>query len=122
MTTQPISSERAPGWNRHTLAVAAFVAIFLMWQLVVPAAALLGSRPQRFGWQMYSAFPDLPKAWTIDSTGAETAVNVKQYFAQIRGEVNFAAAMRRGLCDASGAVAVKVSGAAGGTTEIVECQ
>jgi hypothetical protein len=121
VTTQPISSEHAPGWNRHKLAVAAFVAIFLAWQLVVPAAALLGSRPQRFGWQMYSAFPDLPKAWTIDATRVETPVDVKQYFAQIRGEVNFAAALRSGLCDASGAVAVKVT-EAGGRTEIVECQ
>jgi len=109
------------GWDRRTVAVAAFLAIFLVWQLVVPTAALFGPRPQRFGWQMYSTFPDLPKAWTIDAAGVETPVDVTQYFAQIRGEVNFAAALRAGLCDASGAVAVKVSDPRG-TTEIVRCQ
>jgi hypothetical protein len=120
MTTQTPSSARSAGWDRRTLAVAAFLAVFLVWQLVIPTAALFGPRPQRFGWQMYSTFPDLPKAWTIGATGIETQVDVTEYFAQIRGEVDFAAALRAGLCDASGAVAVKVSDPRG-TTEIVQC-
>jgi hypothetical protein len=101
--------------------VAAFLAIFLLWQVVVPVAALLGPRPQRFGWQMYSTFPDLPKAWTIDAAGTQTQVDVKQYFAQLRAEVDFAAALRAGLCDASGAVAVKVADPRG-TTETIQCR
>jgi len=109
------------GWDRRTLAVAVFLAIFLVWQLVVPTAALFGSRPQRFGWQMYSTFPELPQAWTIDAAGVETQVEVKEYFAQLRAEVDFAAALRAGLCDASGAVAIKVSDPRG-TTETIACQ
>jgi hypothetical protein len=121
MTTQTPSSTPAAGWDRRTLAVAAFLAIFLVWQLVVPTAALFGTRPQRFGWQMYSTFPELPKAWTIDAAGVETSVEVRDYFAQLRAEVNFAAALRAGLCDATGAVAIKVSDPRG-TTETVQCQ
>jgi hypothetical protein len=109
------------GWDRRTLAIAAFLAIFLLWQVAVPMAALLGPRPQRFGWQMYSTFPDLPKAWTVDAAGAETQVDVKQYFAQLRAEVDFAAALRAGLCDASGAAAVKVADPRG-TTETIQCR
>lgn len=120
MTTQTASEPSAAGWNRRTIAVAAFVAAFLVWQLAVPTAALFAPRPQRFGWQMYSAFPDLPKAWVVNAAGAETPVEVKQFFGQIRGEIDFAAALRAGLCDASGAVAVKVSDPRG-TTEVIEC-
>ncbi len=120
MTTHTPSSATTAGWDRRTLIVAAFLAIFLVWQLAMPTAALFGPRPQRFGWQMYSTFPELPKAWTIDAAGVETQVEVKQYFAQLRAEVNFAAALRAGLCDASGAVAVKVSDPRG-TTETIRC-
>jgi hypothetical protein len=121
MTTQTPSSARTAGLDRRTLIVAAFLAIFLVWQLAMPTAALFGPRPQRFGWQMYSTFPDLPKAWTMDGAGVETQVEVRHYFAQLRAEVDFAAALRAGLCDASGAVAIKVSDPRG-TTETVQCQ
>lgn len=121
MTAQTPSSPRSTGWDRRTVVVAALLAIFLAWQVAVPTAALLGPRPQRFGWQMYSTFPDLPRAWTIDAAGVETSVEVKQYFAQLRAEVDFAAALRAGLCDASGAVAVKVADPRG-TTETVQCR
>lgn len=102
------------------LVVAAFVVVFLVWQLAVPTLALLGPRPERFGWQMYSAFPPLPEAWTVDASGGETPVDVKLHFGQLRAEIDFAAALRAGLCDASGAVAVKVSDPRG-TTEVIEC-
>lgn len=120
MTTQQVSSAQATGWDRRALVVAAFLAIFLVWQVVVPTAALLGPRPQRFGWQMYTTFPDLPRAWTIDAAGVQTPVEVNRYFAQLRAEVDFASALRAGLCDASGAVAVKVTDRQG-STEVVEC-
>lgn len=120
MTAQTAPELRIPGWNRQMLA-ATFVGVFLGWQLAVPTAALFGPRPERFGWQMYSAFPDLPKAWVIDAQGVETPVEVKQFFAQLRAEIDFAAALRAGLCDASGAVAVKVSDPRG-TTQVIECR
>jgi len=109
-----------PGWNRLTLVLAS-LAVFLVSQFAAPTAALFGPRPERFGWQMYSAFPDLPKAWVVDASGVATPVEVKHFFAQLRAEIDFAAALRAGLCDASGAVAVKVSDPRG-TTEVIECR
>jgi hypothetical protein len=120
MTAQIDHATSTTGWNRTNLSVAAFVGLFLVWQLAMPMAALMGPRPERFGWQMYSAFPNLPKAWTIDAQGDETAVEVKRFFGQLRAEIDFAAALRAGLCDASGAVAVKVAEPRG-TTEVIEC-
>jgi hypothetical protein len=118
---QPPSSTAPVAWNRRTLLVAALLALFVVWQLAMPTAALFGSRPQRFGWQMYSTFPQLPKAWTIDAAGVETPVEVKRYFAQLRAEVDFAGALRAGLCAATGAVAVKVADPRG-VMETIPCQ
>ena len=107
-------------WDRRKLAAATFVALFVVVQFVVPAAALFGHRPARGGWQMYSAFPDVPSVWLIDAAGHETQVDADRLFAQLRAEIAFAAALRAGVCDASGAVAVKLSSR--GTTEVIECR
>ena len=100
---------------------ATFVALFVVVQFTVPAVALFGHRPARGGWQMYSAFPDVPSVWLIDAAGHETLVDATQFFAQLRAEINFAGALRAGVCDASGAVAVKLSDSRG-TTEVIECR
>jgi hypothetical protein len=97
-----------------------FVAIFLAWQIIVPAAALFGPRPARGGWQMYSAFPDVPSVFLIDAGGHESQVDASQFFAQVRAEVDFAAALRGGVCAASGAAAVKLVDS-DGAAEVVEC-
>jgi len=120
MTAQPAPTLSATGWDRRTLVIAVFVAIFLAWQIIVPAAALFGPRPARGGWQMYSAFPDVPSVWLIDAGGNESQVDANQYFAQLRAEIDFAAALRAGACAASGAVAVKLVDSLG-ATEVVEC-
>ena len=69
---------------------------------------------------MYSAFPDVPSVWLIDAGGNESQVDANQYFAQLRAEIDFAAALRAGACAASGAVAVKLVDSLG-ATEVVEC-
>lgn len=97
-----------------------FVAIFLAWQIIVPAAALFGPRPARGGWQMYSAFPDVPSVYLIDAAGHESQVDANQFFAQLRAEINFGAALRAGVCPASGAVAVKLVDSHG-ATEVIAC-
>lgn len=109
-----------PVWDRQTIAAAVFVALFVVVQFTVPAVALFGPRPARGGWQMYSAFPDVPTVWLIDAAGHETQVDADRMFAQLRAEIDFAAALRAGVCDASGAVAVKLSSREG--TEVVECR
>jgi hypothetical protein len=121
MTAQPASALSTMSWDRRTLAAAALVALFVVVQFAVPAAALFGHRPARGGWQMYSAFPDVPSVWLIDAAGHETQVDATQFFAQLRAEIDFAAALRAGVCDASGAVAVKLSDSRG-TTEVIECR
>jgi hypothetical protein len=121
MTAQTDPNPIAALLSRRSYVAATVVVLFLVWQLAMPTAALFGPRPERFGWQMYSAFPELPKAWTIDAKGAETSVEVKQFFGQLRAEIDFAAALRAGLCDATGAVAVRVADPRG-TTEVIECR
>jgi hypothetical protein len=93
--------------NRARITVV-FVVMFMAWQLLVPAAMLFAHRPARFGWQMYSALPDLPEAWVVDAAGDETRVELGMLFAESRAEIDYAAALRAGLCDLPGAVAVKV--------------
>jgi hypothetical protein len=107
-------------WDRRTVVAAVFVALFVVIQFTVPVLALFGPRPARGGWQMYSSFPDVPSVWLIDAAGHETEVDADQLFAGLRAEIDFAAALRAGVCDASGAVAVKLSDSRG--TEVIECR
>jgi hypothetical protein len=108
-------------WERRTLITAAFVVLFMAWQLLVPAAMLFTQRPARFGWQMYSALPDLPRAWLLDAAGQETSVEVSSLFAENRAEIDYAAALRAGLCDLPGTAAVKLWEADKPSPELIEC-
>ena len=105
--------------TRSTI-VTALVAIFLAIQVVVPAVALFGPRPSRFAWQMYSALPDMPLAWTVSADGSEQAIDLGQLFAVQRAEIDYAAVLRTGLCDATGARAVKIQ-PANAAPELIEC-
>jgi hypothetical protein len=108
-------------WDRRMVLAATFVALFVVVQFAVPVLALFGPRPGRGGWQMYSSFPHVPSVWLIDAAGHEAEVAPDQLFVQLRAEIDFAAALRAGVCDASGAVAVKLSDSRG-TTEVIECR
>ena len=110
------------GWNPRTLAAAAFIGMYILWQVVVPASALLASRPARFGWQMYSARPDLPKAWATDASGLETPIDMEQVFAQVRAEIDFSAALRSAVCASSGAVAVRIQDPQRAGPELLTCR
>ena len=94
---------------------------FLALQLLVPLIALFGPRPARFSWQMYSALPPVPHAWTVAADGTETPVDLETLFAVRRAEIDYAAVLRAGLCDASGAVAVKVQEDEGDEPELISC-
>lgn len=107
--------------DRRTLIAAVFVVLFLAWQLLVPAAMLFMQRPARFGWQMYSALPDLPRAWLLDAAGRDTAVDVSTLFAKDRAEIDYAVALRAGLCDLPGTVAVKLWRPDEPSPELIEC-
>jgi hypothetical protein len=109
------------GLNWRTLAIAAFMGVFLAWQLAVPAVALLADRPARFGWQMYSARPELPKAWTVDESGVETPIEMDRVFAQLRAEIDFGESLRAALCQSSGAVEVRVEDPRTAKSEVIGC-
>ena len=89
-------------------ALAAFVGLVLAFQLAVPTAALFAHRPARFGWQMYAAVPSLPQAWLVFADGHEEPVDLAQVFATKRAEINYAYALRRGLCGVTAAVAIRL--------------
>ena len=97
------------------------IVAFLLVQLAVPLAALFGPRPGRFAWQMYSALPDVPRAWTVAADGSEQPVDLEALFAVRRAEIDYVAVLRTGLCDATGATAVKILPDDGDEPELIAC-
>jgi hypothetical protein len=106
---------------RATL-VAAFIATFLVLQVAVPAGALFGPRPARFAWQMYSALPPVPKAWTVAADGTQQPVDLATLFAAQRAEIDFESVLREGLCDATGAAAIRIQATEDAAIEEIPCQ
>jgi hypothetical protein len=104
----------------RTALASGLVAAFLAIQLALPAVALFGPRPARFAWQMYSALPDMPRAWTVSADGSEQPIDLGQLFAVQRAEIDYAAVLRTGLCDTTGALAVKIQ-PAHADPEVIEC-
>jgi hypothetical protein len=70
---------------------------------------------------MYSALPDLPRAWLLDAAGNETPVEVSPLFAENRAEIDHAAALRAGLCNLPGVVAVRLWEVDKPSPENIEC-
>lgn len=85
--------------------VAAIAAI----ELGVPAIALVGDRPARFGWQMYSGVNPAPEAWVEDPAGERHAVDLRALIADTRAEIEWAAPLAEHLCGERDAVAVVVA-------------
>jgi hypothetical protein len=107
-----------PKRRAASIAVAAFLAV----QVVVPALALVGDRPGRFGWQMYSAFPGQPAAWVVEADGTEHPLDLGELFAVERAEIDYAAVLLSGLCDVTDAAAIKVERAGDTEPETVACR
>jgi hypothetical protein len=106
----------------RTALAAAFIAIFLALQVAVPAIALFGPRPARFGWQMYSALPPVPKAWTVAADGSEKPVDLATLFAAQRAEIDYESVLREGLCDATGANAIRIQATEDAPIEEIACR
>ena len=107
--------------DRRTLAISVLVVAFLALQLLVPLMALFGPRPGRFSWQMYSALPRVPHAWTVAADGAETPIDLGPLFAVQRAEIDYAAVLRAGLCDKVAAPAVKIQEDESSEPELIAC-
>lgn len=107
--------------DRRTLVISVIIVAFLLVQVAVPLVALFGPRPGRFAWQMYSALPEVPRAWIIASDGTEQPVDLDALFAVRRAEIDYADVLRAGLCDATGAPRVKIQSDEGAEPELIAC-
>jgi hypothetical protein len=107
--------------TRRTALAAAFVAVFLALQVGVPAIALFGPRPARFAWQMYSALPPVPKAWTVAADGSQNPVDLTTLFAAQRAEIDYESVLREGLCEATGAAGIRIQATEDAAIEEIPC-
>lgn len=98
------------------------VVALLALQILVPLMALFGPRPARFSWQMYSALPPVPHAWTVAVDSTETPIDLGPLFAVQRAEIDYAAVLRAGLCDKVSAPAVKIQEDASTEPELILCR
>jgi hypothetical protein len=80
---------------------------FLVVQIAIPAVALFGARPSRFGWHMYSALPPVPEVTVVRVDGVTEIVDLGSLFVVPRAEIDYPAALRR-LCGVSGAVEIRL--------------
>ncbi len=108
--------------ERRLLAVSVVVAAFLAIQVLVPVVALFGPRPARFSWQMYSALPRVPHAWTVTADGTEHPIDLGPLFAVQRAEIDYTAVLRAGLCDMVQAPAVKIQADDADAPELITCR
>jgi hypothetical protein len=74
-------------WTRRDAISAALGVAFLVVQLAVPTALLFGPRPQRFGWQMFSAAPGTPTLVGRRVDGSRETLSLEPYFAFLRGDI-----------------------------------
>jgi hypothetical protein len=100
----------------------AFFSAYLIVQITVPTLALFADRPARFGWQMYSALPTVPRAWVLLADRTEQPVDMNRLLAVQRSEIDYAAALTAGLCKATGATAIKVQRSDDSAPEITPCR
>ena len=98
----PASSD----WSARDRVVAAVVVTYLALQLIVPAVLLFFPRPQRFGWQMFTAAPVIPRLVLHRTTGRRDTVDINRYFAVRRPE------LAQGTYQVFARVGTKVSGPA----------
>lgn len=92
--------------------VMAFVIAFVVVQLAMPAMALLGDRPTRFGWQMFTAYAPPPEVSVMSTDGELRPVDLDELLALPRPEADLISAIVTALCDDpdTGAVLVERDG------------
>lgn len=75
-----------------------WLALFALSQVLVPALLLLGPRPVRFGWQMYSAAYASPTITLLLRTGAERPLPLGAYIVRARSDIRIDDAAVVALC------------------------
>jgi len=95
-------------WSSHSILVALFMIAFIVIQLAMPILALAEPRPARFGWQMYTAVPSLPRVTVEDAEGRTQWVDVTDLVARGRADADFSTGLVDHLCEAGDVVAVHI--------------
>ncbi|HEY1012253.1 MAG TPA: hypothetical protein VGE07_06060 [Herpetosiphonaceae bacterium] len=90
-------AETAVPTTRQRLLVG-LCAAFLAVQALVPLAKLIGPRPARWGWQMYSMATMAPDFFAVSADGAEQPLDVRPYVASLRADMDWAKALPPHLC------------------------
>lgn len=91
----PESSQKLTARQR---AAVVFFVVFLAIQIVVPACKLFGSRPERFGWQMYAGAKAPSTVNLIREDGTEKTVPVSFYLGNYRSDLDLIEALPPFLC------------------------
>lgn len=84
--------------GRQQLVLAIFMA-FLAIQVAIPLVQLAGERPERFGWQMFSASREHPDFEVVKADGSVQAVDANDYLGYLRLEMEFADELAAHLCE-----------------------
>lgn len=83
------------------------VVIGLALQVMVASVGFAGPRPGRYGWQMYSGVPSVPRVWAV-SNGHEQQVDLRDLLVHPRAEIDLAAVVRSQGCVIIDAEAIRV--------------
>lgn len=98
----------------------ALVVVALVLQSAVAAVALTEPRPARYAWQMYSAVPYTPPAWTVRGN-EERGLAVNELFVRGRAEIDRVVLLRDQGCDLVEADAIRFE-LPDGRAETVTCR
>lgn len=92
-----IRSDESVRWTFGQRGAAAFFIVFLLLQIGIPLVKLLGPRPARLGWQMFSSYVVQPEVEVVyrDST---VAIDQTRYLAHLRSEMRTGDQLPKHLC------------------------
>lgn len=95
--------------RRHGRGVlAGLIVAFLAFQIAVPAISLLGPRPVRFGWHMYTVFAPTPRVWIEGPDGQLSRVDLDSVLVESSPEMDHERVLVPALCRRAGVEAVVV--------------
>lgn len=72
---------------RSNRLIVGFFFVFLALQITVPTLLLTATRPARWGWQMYSAFPTAPEISLQKVDGSKEQLILQEHLANFRYEM-----------------------------------
>ena len=95
---------------------------FLVVQIAVPAWQLTGTRPARFGWQMYTARAQASQFAAVARDGTATPVTLDDYIVRRRDDLDLLRFLPPAICARTGAVTIRYRDAAGHPPIEIACR